>query len=72
MILLAHSPAASADPADGRLTDAQQIERHFKMGEFLTQHQALKERIEEIREFLKTEEGQQALQKMMEVRQKLA
>lgn len=53
-------------------TDAMQIERHFKMGEFLTQHQSLKERIEEIRQFLTTEEGKQALQKMMEVRQKLA
>lgn len=53
-------------------TDADQIERHFKMGEFLTQHPSVKERVEEIRLFLKTEEGQDAMEKLMEVRQKQA
>jgi len=53
-------------------TDAQQIERHYKMGEFLSKHKALRERIEEVREFPKSDEGQAAIQKMEEMRQKLA
>lgn len=63
---------AYLDTGSDMATDAGQIERHFKMGEFLSKHPALKERIEEIREFLKTEEGQQAMQKMTEAKQKLA
>lgn len=62
---------AYLDKSADMATDAGQIERHFKMGEFLNRHPALKERIEEIREFLKTEEGQQAMQKMIEAKQKL-
>lgn len=60
------------DSSSDMATDAGQIERHFKMGEFLSRHPALKERIEEVREFLKTDEGQQAMQKMVEAKQKLA
>jgi Zn-dependent protease with chaperone function len=63
---------AYLDTGADMATDAGQIERHFKMGEFLTKHPSLKERIEEIRGFLKTEEGQRALEKMLEARQKLA
>ncbi|MFW5868466.1 MAG: M48 family metalloprotease [Armatimonadota bacterium] len=63
---------AYLDTSADMATDAGQIERHFKMGEFLTRHPALKERIEEIREFLKTSEGQDAMQKMVEAKQKLA
>ncbi len=53
-------------------TDAAQIERHYKMGEFLSKHRALRDRIEEIREYLTTPEGQQAAEKFAEIRQKLA
>jgi len=63
---------AYLDVGSDLATDAGQIERHFKMGEFLSKHQSLKERIEEIREFLKTDRGQNAMQKMTEVKQKLA
>ncbi len=52
-------------------TDAAQIERHYKMGEFLSRHRALRDRIEEIREYPKSEEGQEAMQKMAEMKQKL-
>lgn len=63
---------AYLDAGSDLATDAGQIERHFKMGEFLSKHPALKERIEEIREYLKTQEGQNAMQKMVEAKQKLA
>jgi len=64
--------AAYLDTGSDMATDAGQIERHFKMGEFLSKHPSLKERIEEIREYLTTEEGQQAMEKMTEAKQKLA
>lgn len=63
---------AYLDTSADMATDAGQIERHFKMGEFLSKHPSLKERIEEIREFLRTEAGQQAMQKMVEAKQRLA
>ncbi|MEA3400960.1 MAG: M48 family metalloprotease [Armatimonadota bacterium] len=53
-------------------TDAAQIERHYMMGQFLTKQPHLRERIEEVTGFLRTEEGQQAMQKMTEMKQKLA
>ena len=62
---------AYLDAGNDLATDADQIERHFKMGEFLGKHPALKERIEEVRGYFQTEEGQAAMQKMTEVRQKL-
>ena len=52
-------------------TDAAQIERHYKMGEFLDSQPHLRERIEEIRTFPRTEQGEAAMQKMEETRQKL-
>ena len=58
--------------SDDLATDAHQIERHFKMGEFLSRHMSLKERIEEVRQYFRTEEGKAGLQKMTEVRQRLA
>ncbi|MFW6156477.1 MAG: M48 family metallopeptidase [Armatimonadota bacterium] len=63
---------AYLDTSSDMATDAGQIERHFKMGEFLGKHPALRERIEEIREFLRTSEGQEAMEKMTEAKQKLA
>jgi len=62
---------AYLDVGSDLATDADQIERHFKMGEFLGRHQSLKERIEEVRGYFGTDEGQAALQKMTEIRQKL-
>lgn len=51
--------------------DAAQIERHYKMGEFLNWHPHLRDRIEEIRTFPQTEQGEAALLKMEVARQKL-
>ncbi len=56
----------------GLSTDAEQIERHFKVGEFLSKQKSLRERIEEVREFPRSDEGQEAMQKMMELKQRLA
>lgn len=53
-------------------TDAAQIERHYKMGEFLDSQPNLRERIEEIRTFPASEQGEAAMRKMEEARQKLA
>jgi Zn-dependent protease with chaperone function len=63
---------AYLDAGSDLASDAGQIERHFKMGEFLGKHETLRERIEEIRQFPRTEEGQQAMQKMIEAKQRLA
>jgi len=68
------SPAeldAFLESATDMSTDAAQIERHYKMGEFLGRHKALRDRIEEIREYPKSDEGQEAMQKMAEMKQKL-
>ena len=61
---------AYLDSGNDLATDADQIERHFKMGEFLGTHPALKERIEEVGDYYQTEDGQAALQKITDVRQK--
>lgn len=53
-------------------TDSAQIERHYKVGEFLSDQEALKDRIEEVTGFLKSDQGEQALEKMRSVKQKLA
>ena len=58
--------------AGDMMTDSSQIERHFKMGEFLGRQPHLRERIEEVTEFLRTAEGQAALQKVNEAKQRLA
>lgn len=52
-------------------TDAAQIERHYKMGEFLDRHPHMRDRIEEIRTFPRTEQGEGAMLKMEQTRQKL-
>ncbi|MGD9497002.1 MAG: M48 family metallopeptidase [Armatimonadota bacterium] len=53
-------------------TDAAQIERHYKMGEFLDKHKSLRERIDEVRQFARSDDGQYAMAKVAEARQKLA
>ncbi len=52
-------------------TDSEQLERHFKIGQFLTGQGGLKERIEQVGEFAKTSQGQAALQKMAELDSRL-
>lgn len=52
-------------------TDAAQIERHYKMGEFLDRQPHLRDRIEEIRTFPRSEQGEAALLKMEETRRRL-
>jgi Zn-dependent protease with chaperone function len=48
-------------------TDAVQLERHFKVGQYISNHPLLKERIEELKDYLGTEQGRTALQKMAAV-----
>lgn len=52
--------------------DSAQMERHFRFGAFLRNQETLRERIEEITEFLKTDQGQEALEKIREVKQRIA
>ncbi len=53
-------------------TDSAQMERHFRVGAFLREQEELRDRIEEVTEFLRTDQGQEALQKIREVKQKIA
>ncbi len=53
-------------------TDSAQMERHFRVGEFLSSQRELRERIEEITNYLHTDEGQEALQKMQEMKQRIS
>lgn len=48
-------------------TDAEQLERHFKVGQFLGTMPDLKERIEQLSEFQNSEEGRAAIAKMAEL-----
>ncbi|MEN6302727.1 MAG: M48 family metalloprotease [Armatimonadia bacterium] len=58
---------AYIDSAGDISTDAKQIERHFKVGQFMSSQPGLRERIEQLTEFPRTEAGQQALAKMAEI-----
>lgn len=51
-------------------TDSTQIERHFKIGNFIANVPNLKERVTETGAFLKTEEGKAAAAKVAEVQRK--
>lgn len=53
-------------------TDSAQIERHYKVGAFLSEQESLRDRIEEVTEFLRNDQGQQALEKIREVKQRIA
>jgi len=48
-------------------TDAAQMERHFKVGQFMSTQPHLRERIEQITEFPQTDQGKAALEKMAEI-----
>ena len=52
--------------------DSAQMERHFRVGAFLRDQEDLRDRIEEVTSFLKDGQGQQALEKMRDMKQKLA
>ncbi len=49
-------------------TDAAQMERQFRIGTFISSQPNLGERIEEMREFIKSDEGKTAFEKMDEIR----
>jgi len=53
-------------------TDAAQMERHFRIGSFISSQRNLQERIEEMREFLRSPEGKEAFEKMGELRRQAA
>jgi len=53
-------------------TDAGQMERHFRLGQFISQQPNLQERIEQLREFPQEEQCRQAFEKMEEIRQQIA
>lgn len=54
------------DTAGDLTTDAGQIERHFKVGQFLRTQPGLSERIEQLSEFPKSKQGQAAIAKSAE------
>lgn len=58
---------AYIDSAGDISTDAKQIERHFKVGQFMSSQPGLRERIEQLSEFPRTEAGKKALAKMAEM-----
>jgi Zn-dependent protease with chaperone function len=47
-------------------TDAAQLERHFKVGQFISSQGGLRERIEQLTAYSQSAEGQQAIAKMAE------
>jgi len=49
-------------------TDSVQVERHFKIGNFVASVHNLRERINETAAYLNTEQGKQAVQKLAEMR----
>ncbi|MCD6362278.1 MAG: M48 family metalloprotease [Armatimonadetes bacterium] len=53
-------------------TDGEQMQLHYKVGTFLGNQRNLKERIEQVTEFLKLEQGQKAMEKMMQLKEKTA
>jgi hypothetical protein len=58
---------ALLDSAGDISTDAAQMERHFKVGQFMAARPILRERIEELTEFPGTDQGKAALAKMAEI-----
>ena len=48
-------------------TDSQQLERHFKVGQLISSQPNLKERIEQLTDFPRGEQGKQAMAKMAEL-----
>ncbi len=52
-------------------TDADQMQRHFRLGNFISQQPNLQARIEANREFLTEEQGQETMAKMAKIRAKV-
>ncbi|MFP3902897.1 MAG: M48 family metalloprotease [Armatimonadota bacterium] len=52
-------------------TDADQMQRHFRLGNFISQQPNLQERVEANREFLMEQQGKQAMEKMTKIRSKV-
>ncbi|MHB8993946.1 MAG: M48 family metalloprotease [Armatimonadota bacterium] len=48
-------------------TDAKQMERHFKVGQFMASQPGLRERIEQLTDFVNDDQGRAALAKMAEL-----
>jgi Zn-dependent protease with chaperone function len=48
-------------------TDSEQMERHFRIGQFMGTQPGLRERIEQLTEFPKTKQGQEAIAKAAEL-----
>lgn len=48
-------------------TDTQQLERHFKVGQFMSSQPNLRERIEQLTDFPQSDEGKAAIAKMAEI-----
>jgi Zn-dependent protease with chaperone function len=48
-------------------TDSQQLERHFKVGQLISSQPNLKERIEQLTDFPRGEQGKQAMAKMAQL-----
>ena len=53
--------------ADEMTADSAQIERHYKIGTFIGEQPNLRERIEQIREYRKSQQGKAAFEKLAEV-----
>jgi Zn-dependent protease with chaperone function len=58
---------AFLDSAGDIQTDAAQLERHFKVGKFISTQPGLRERIEQLTEFPRSEQGAAAIAKMAEI-----
>jgi hypothetical protein len=54
------------DGAGDITTDAKQMERHFKVGQFMASQPGLRERVEQMTEFVNDAQGKAALAKMAE------
>ncbi|MGE5531521.1 MAG: M48 family metalloprotease [Bacteroidota bacterium] len=55
------------DGAGDITTDAKQMERHFKVGQFMASQPGLRERVEQMTEFVNDAQGKTALAKMAEL-----
>lgn len=51
-------------------TDAKQMERHFRIGNFISSQPNLQERISQIQDYIRSEEYRQAQEKMREIRRR--
>lgn len=58
---------AYLDGAGDITTDATQMERHFKVGQFMGSQPGLRERIEQLTDFVNEDQGKAALAKMAEI-----